>query len=217
MIVAFTGRAQNGKDTACDIIQAALGPMGWQRHSFAAPMKTALGSIVKHWTPEFIESHKDEVDPKVGITPRQGLNSMGRWTRETLPMEYEGYAQAMGARIWAERLLDDYTPDQNWFISDLRFLVEHDGIRTHSHKNYLIIGVSRLGFPVEVNPMDSEVPALPKDVIIDNDRGRMAFQDKIKYLSEFLVNLDTHYIDNHPTNGRVLIRNQLRHWMAKYD
>jgi hypothetical protein len=203
MIIALTGKAQNGKDTVADVMLKVL-DKSWQRKSFAEPMKKMLECMVKHWTPEFIEAHKDEVDPTVGLSPRQVLNSIGPWSRETLPSQFPLFAQTIGDRVWARRLLADYSEDKNWIITDLRFLAEEAefgliGVRP------LVLRPVRPGYPLEVNPMDAWVDDLHVDIILPNDKGLTAYYDLVGNLATELQN----YEADIKASG---YGNFLRHW-----
>lgn len=184
MVVAFTGKSQNGKDTAVSyILEHTRNPYIWNHTYFSKPMKAMLQCMVAHWTPDYIEAYKDVVDPEVGASPRQVLNSVGPWSRNTLPQELPEFARVMGERLWAKRCVDSIIPPSmyNFLISDLRFPIEQQELKRLPA--VLTIRCHRKGYPRVINPMDAWVDGLHADIELHNDSGMMEYYEKLRLLT----------------------------------
>lgn len=123
MLIGITGHKRHGKDSTADVFVK----FGYTKHAFADPMKDAL-CLIFGWTREYIEDHKDEVDPEWGISPRMALvylgTDYGQWTLGKVPT----FAEKTGRLLWVKRLLKDYSPEDKWVISDVRFPHEEEYI-----------------------------------------------------------------------------------------
>jgi hypothetical protein len=106
-VIALTGRAGAGKDTAADAFPDAV------RLSFAGPLKEACMQLWGFTHEQMYGSGKDKVDPRYGETPRQKLQKLGtEFLREDTPGRI---VQSMYERIRAQH------PRDLIVITDLRF------------------------------------------------------------------------------------------------
>lgn len=118
MIVAFTGLARSGKDTAAAHLAVAH---GFVRFAFADALKKAAAEAFGVPLLNFYyENLKDEVDPYWGISPRTMLQKMGT----------EAMRGTFGDDFWIKRMqLDMLNAGRSVVISDLRTDAEAAAIR----------------------------------------------------------------------------------------
>ena len=131
-ILAFSGRAQSGKDTlAKHVIQS--NPV-LETYSFADPIKDACDMLFG-WDMRHREGElKEVVDPKIGVSPRYAYQTLGtEWGRNLI-----------NPNIWlmiAENNLNRIlNAGKIMVISDLRFLNEAEWI---ANNGGCIVSVAR--------------------------------------------------------------------------
>jgi len=130
-IIAFTGAAGVGKDTAADIVH------GWFpnaiRYSFAAPLRSGLAAMfgTAVFEQSLDTSTKDSESTAYGVTCRKLLQSLGTdWGRDMINPD-----------IWvirAEELWAQYYDSDLVIISDLRFDNEADLVHD---KGGIVVGI----------------------------------------------------------------------------
>lgn len=89
----LTGPAGSGKSLAAQ----ALLEGGWQRASFAEPIRATVLALYPGWGAEHFEQPKKEARcPRHGISPRVALRTVGEHARD---LDAEIYVRAMAARL----------------------------------------------------------------------------------------------------------------------
>lgn len=164
MIIGITGHARNGKDSVADVL---VNDYGFERLSFAWPIKEACKTIFG-WTDEHVYGAlKDIEDKEWGISPRLAMQLLGTdWGQFTLCEKSISFAATTGRSIWVKRALKD-AGDKNIVISDVRFLHEAESIR--NARGY-VIRVIRPGFEgTSIHPSETEMIDIEEDAHIIND------------------------------------------------
>lgn len=174
MLIGITGYARHGKDSVADVLVKRY---GYTKTSFAKPMKEAVCAVFD-WTMEHIENHKEEVDLRWGISPRQALTLLGtEFGQFMLCEKYPQFKKSTGRRLWVKRALCNYKQGDKLVISDLRFPHEEEYIRELGGK---IIKVERPGYPVNLDHESERCVLLVKsDFLIKNDRTLDEMHDNI--------------------------------------
>lgn len=164
MLFAICGHKRHGKDSIADVLVAHF---RFRKDQFARPMKEAC-AIIFGWSPEIMERYKEDIDPRLGISPRQALMLLGtEFGQYMLCEKYPQFKETTGRKLWVKRTLATYLPAQNLVISDLRFPHEAEEVRAKGGK---IIRVIRPEIPVDnSHESESAVALIESDYTIIND------------------------------------------------
>ena len=127
-IIAFCGEKGSGKSTAAEALETYLG--GILRRSFASPLKESCGALFGLTDAQLYGDEKEIVDPRYGRTPREILQGVGTFYRETYGADF--WVQALARRIEGPIAV----------IDDCRYPNEAAWIR---ERGGLVIGIRRPG------------------------------------------------------------------------
>lgn len=131
MIIAFSGFKGAGKTTAARVLAELLHARNkepWNL-SFAGPLKYHVGELFDFDYEQLYGGHKETVDPRYQKTPRQVLQEVGTFCRET-------YGEDFWVRIALEGV-----PDRGiGIIDDCRYLNEAHAIQA---RKGFVIGIER--------------------------------------------------------------------------
>lgn len=165
MIVAFTGFKRSGKDTCADFL---VKNYGFVQYSFADTMRSFIKDTFL-WDDDWLENHKEEIDPRWGITYREVMTILGtEWMQLDLCERYPLFKETTGRNVWAKRFTYKLQQDPtiNYTISDLRFPHEEKVIRDLGG---VIIRVMRKSTKVSAHSSEAHIDEISFDDIIDND------------------------------------------------
>jgi hypothetical protein len=167
MLYAICGNKRHGKDSIADVL---VKHHQFRKDSFARPMKEAC-SIIFGWDLDFMEKHKEDIDPSFGISPRQALMLLGtEFGQHMLCEKYPQFKEITGRKLWAKRVLASYNcqaSNKRLVISDLRFPHEAEVVREKGGK---IIRVYRYSWPVDLShESESAVEDVRFDYFIPNN------------------------------------------------
>lgn len=163
MIIGITGYKRSGKDTVANVLVKNL---HYKKLQFSTAIKQAACAMFG-WTMDFIEEHKDEVDPYYGISPRQVLTSLGtEYSQYYLTKNFHDY---VGRNIWVKRLFRDLDISQDIVISDVRF--PHEVGAIFERKGIIIKVVSDRGLQDTIHESEMHISYLPYNYLIHNDLG----------------------------------------------
>ena len=159
MIIAFTGYAQSGKDTAAK----ALIEDGWHRRAFADPIKDKarrenvfVNAMVSEWGWDITKT--------LFPTVRKTMQTVGVRERDKDP-DY-----------WVRIAMADL-PDRV-VITDCRFLNEVEAVKAAGG---IVVRVERPGVgPVNDHISDTGIDALPVDYVIYNDGTVADLHDRVR-------------------------------------
>lgn len=178
MIVGITGKKRSGKDTAANIF---VEKFGYTRLSFAGPIKEAC-KLFFLWTDDYIEEHKEEIDHRWGISPRQALQSLGDdWAQRFLPSHFPLFDEVTGRKLWVNNLFTKINladKQKDYVISDVRYQFEVDAIKNH---NGMILHIERPG-NTQFDPHASENSLDYLNIVmtkIINDGTKTEFENKV--------------------------------------
>jgi len=175
-LIGFAGKKRAGKDTAGAVLVSA----GFQRISFAQPLKEMLADLLYlrgadiadiH---EMIEGSLKEAPSEFlsGRSPRHAMQTLGtEWGREQ-----------MGINFWTDTFRDGYNAStDDVVVTDVRFPNEVEAIHALGGRVYYI---ERDGLQVH-DPHKSEVsidPTICDEVIRNNYKTIEEFQNLIRYV-----------------------------------
>jgi hypothetical protein len=143
-------------------------------------MKEAC-SIIFGWDLDFMDKHKEDADPSLGISPRQALMLLGtEFGQHMLCEKYPQFKETTGRKLWAKRVLATYRsekPTDRLVISDLRFPHEAEAVREKGGK---VIRVIRPQWPVDLShESESAVDSVPYDYLISNSGSLTDLEMKV--------------------------------------
>ena len=190
MIIGITGHARHGKDTCGNFIKDILQTDNVKLHSFARPMKTAAMEIFG-WDYDYIEKHKEDVDPYYGISPRQFLQVLGTDFAQFYLMEkFPEFAKVTGRNLWVKRAFKNMRKEDINIITDVRFKHEVDAIRDSGQKN-IIIKVVRPDWLIDnTHVSEQEIDTITPDVVLLNDSTLSDFKTEVyEYIKTIYKNL----------------------------
>lgn len=173
-IIGFTGRKRSGKDTASAVFEAA----GFERLSFAGPIKDMLGVLLEYQgvTEDVIERML-EGDLKEVPTPfLQGRSP--RYAMQTLGTEW-GRAM-IGDALWVDALLNASEFYEQVVVSDVRFPNEVTALK---EAGAVIYRISRPDNPLGANDnhaSEANIDTLEVDgEILNTAPTAEAFQEEL--------------------------------------
>lgn len=193
MIILLVGKRGVGKTTVADYICSRF---GFTKYSFASPMKKALKEIFMFDDNQMYSTEKDEVDERLGITPRKMLQIFG-----TELFQYDIYqhiptlAEKIPRRTlwtnrfkwWYERILSDCAVTYemegvdkmiNVVIDDGRFPHEADAIREMG--GFIITLTRDTGLPFMTHLSETEMNKIAPDAIIECADGLFNLYNQIE-------------------------------------
>ncbi len=164
MILAFTGYARSGKDTAAAYLQG----LGFTVFHFADPLKEAARAIFGFSERQLYGDLKEVVDPYWGFSPREALQRFGT----------EAMRDHFDQNIWVKALLRRITTHAGPIaIADIRFPNEAAAIELLGG---LIVRVRRPG----VGPMNGHA----SETALDNWDAIDIFNDGT--IEDFRMSVD---------------------------
>ena len=156
-LIGITGPARSGKDTAADLIVAAV---GGYRYAFADPLRAMLRvGLGIDLDTAYWKEHKEKPIPAFGgKSPRQMLQTLGtEWGREMVDGDL--WVTLARAQLLAR--------GPGMVVSDARFLNEALFIRRIGGK--LIHIRRKAAAPIAAHKSENGIEVAPEDIVIDND------------------------------------------------
>lgn len=177
MLYAVCGHKRHGKDSVADVL---VKHYWFRKDSFARPMKEAC-SIIFGWSPEIMEKYKEDIDPSLGISPRQALMLLGtEFGQHMLCERYPQFKEITGRKLWVKRALATYradNPSDRLVISDLRFPHEAEVVREKGGK---IIKVFSYSIPMDLShESESAIEDVRFDYFLLNDGSLADLEMKV--------------------------------------
>lgn len=178
VVIAFTGYAQVGKDSAAGFLEE----VGYTKLAFADPLRAAVHAL---------NPIVDTYWPSEGATPRHRrvqdvIGMMGYEEAKKIYPEYRALLQRMGTEVgreqfgenfWVERLTSQFKAGGFYVISDARFSNEVDAIHENGGKVYRI---TRPGTEaVNTHVSDTGVDTLTIDGVIPNTGDLNTFRELV--------------------------------------
>ncbi len=179
-IIGFCGFKGSGKSTAasrafsvvCSVYDDHRRRVA--QRSFAWPLKDTCNCLFGLSFDQLYGDQKETVDPRYGKTPRQILQEVGSFFRDTY-----------GADFWVDALEREITDNEITIIDDVRYPNEADFVR---NSGGIVIGIRRPG-----NGLDDDHASETKmhdhwtemiDVEIVNDGTIEDLRDRVKSVIE---------------------------------
>lgn len=168
MLVGLVGCKRVGKDTFANYL---VRKHGFVKKSLAYPMKRIACEIFG-WTMEWIEEHKEEVDPEYGISPRQFLQDFGtNYMQTDLGSRYPQYSEVTGRQVWVKRLIKhlarEYTDTSSRIVvTDIRFIHEVYPLKACGFSLVKIIRDTGIS---DSHPSEQDIPNIKADFEVYNN------------------------------------------------
>lgn len=169
-VIGVCGYKRSGKDTVAQIL---VKDYKYTRFALADPMKEVLAKIFM-WDDEWMNGiHKEEIDGRWGISPRQALQHLGtEWGQYALCEQFPVFKAVTGRSLWVKRVYEEISSSvfEKIVIPDIRFPHEVEYLKIQYGLEFTMIRVDRTGVREE-DQHESErfAQELPVDVVIDND------------------------------------------------
>lgn len=156
MIIGIMGKKRSGKDTLAEML---VEDWDFEQFSFAEPMREFARDVFG-WDDDWINNHKEEVDPYWGISYRQFMQNIGtEYFQYDLGKAFPKFKALTGRSIWVKRFIQHTIkhPETNFVISDVRFQHEADEIKK---ANGILLRVNRTNLEVDKKDLHaSEIEA----------------------------------------------------------
>jgi len=184
MIILLTGKKHTGKDTVAQYL--IKGYENFSQISFAEPMRKFVKEIF-NWNDDWIENHKEEIDPAWGISYRTVMQTLGTdYFQFYLSKVSKGYGEKTGRDIWVRvaypKIKEKLINNENVVISDCRFLHEYKFLYNAFASKLCLIKLERNTQNSKDNhSSEQEVDLIPYNHIINNDGS----------VADLLNNVDT--------------------------
>lgn len=157
MLIGLTGRAGSGKST----VAAFLYSHGFQRHSFAAPLKALIVDAFELPPTSLYGTQTEKETPVVaGYSGRQLAQRIGTAARKHL-----------GEGIWYEACLNGMDFGVDGVIEDLRYLNEAAAIKARGGVVWRLICPDRVSSDPGTHPSEAEVDLIKPDLEIVSTRA----------------------------------------------
>lgn len=176
MIIMVSGYKRSGKDTCANYITKNY---NFTRYAFADPIKKIVSEIYG-WSLRYIEEHKEEIDVRYGISPRQALQDFGtNYMQLHMCKNYPNFEQTIGRNFWVKKFKYLYmeNPKINYVISDYRFPFEYEELKEYHPVTLRIINDKCV---CDGHESESYVKDLYTCFDIDNNSTIDAFYKNIK-------------------------------------
>jgi len=186
MIILLKGEKRHGKDTIASYISNSY---DFYRFGFADPIRRACKDIFL-WDEEWIENHKEDIDPRWGLSYRQAAQTIGD---ELLKIELGNYLpkykETTDESLWVKRFVEFYKANniKNYVISDFRFIIEIAYIQDSIPDNNVIsieVHDPRKASGEDTHRSETELKCFKCDYKIVNDS---TLQDLYKKVDEILI------------------------------
>lgn len=182
MIVAFSGYARSGKDTAAAFLQEEY---GYTPIAFADKVRQALLALnpivgidqsdYHSRVPE--KMYLDSVIEKHGWNGYKSSEYGDEIRRLLQRLGTEVGRNILGQDIWVDAALNGVGPEDNVCITDCRFPNEFDAIRSRNGK---VIRITRPGVgPANNHPSETSLDQAPFDGYILNDGTLEQFRNTV--------------------------------------
>jgi dephospho-CoA kinase len=210
-LIGISGKIGSGKDTIYNIIKETYTlPNGkvWQNMKFAGKLK-AVASLLTGIPIEKFEDQEfkktilgsewgkpNKQNPLSAIEPFKDITVIEMMSVRDLLQKLgtEAMRNGLHENVWVNALFSDYTKDQYWIITDVRFPNEFKAIK---EKGGIVIRVNRPSHSKHIvkvindHPSETALDGYDFDYVIENDGDLKKLKSKIKSLLEILNNNDT--------------------------
>lgn len=169
MRIALVGRKGSGKNEVAFVLKHER---GYEQLALADPMK-AVAKMIFDWSDKDIEAHKEEVDPRYGISPREFLQVFGTdFAQHMLSQMFPEYKRTTGRLLWVRHLIDRLRwmgvgPASKIVVTDVRFPHEAEVLK---REGFMLVRVVRSEYEDRHDSHESEqcVDLIQEDVRLMN-------------------------------------------------
>lgn len=174
MIIAFSGYAKSGKDTAASMIQEMY--PSFKIKKFSGKLKE-IASILTGIPQDLFESQtfKETMIGGWDMTGREFLQKLGT----------DAIRDGLHKDAWVMSLFSDYHEKDNWLITDCRFPNEFDYVHLFGGK---VIRIVRSGIDaVNAHPSETALDKHAFDYILYNDGDIETFKFDVKKMMQKIM------------------------------
>ena len=133
-LIGLSGRAGVGKNLAADL----LAPMGYEVHSFAAPIYAAISAMTHIPVQKLADREfKEQPIEGLGFSPRQLMQTLGtEWARNTRRDDFWVRRADMKWNLVKQQGMAGMIMSDVRFDNEARWIIDNDGI---------VLNITRLG------------------------------------------------------------------------
>jgi hypothetical protein len=186
MIIALCGNKRVGKDT---IAKYLVENYNFKRYGFADPIRESC-KIIFLWDDDWIDNHKEEIDPRWGISYRDIAQIMGtELFQYKVPELLPEFNKKIGKTLWVTRFEESYIKNKSidYVISDLRFIHEYEAIKKHN--NTYIVKVKRPSIVNgDMHKSEKEVDKILCDFELLNDSTEEVLKSNVDTIINYIYN-----------------------------
>lgn len=181
-VIAITGFKRSGKDVMGKYL---VDNCGFVRYAFADPIREVCQTVFD-WDSEYMERHKEEVDPFWGISPRYAMQWIGtEGFQYYLPQDCPLFSETTGRIVWVKKFLrwHERTQNKRVVITDMRFHHELDTLEEYLGNDIISIRVDRDSVePNDTHASEQDIPDLNVDFEIENNGSLEELYEQIDFL-----------------------------------
>lgn len=169
MIIGIMGKKRSGKDT---LAQMLVEDWDFKQFSFAEPMREFARDVFG-WDDDWIENHKEDIDPYWGISYRQFMQHLGSdYFQYILGNTFPKFREVTGRGVWVKRFVKhaEKHPSTNFVISDVRFIHEAEEIMKAGGYLFRVVRDSAV-VNQDMHMSEIEADSIEADYIIQNNRS----------------------------------------------
>lgn len=181
MIVAFTGKKQSGKTTACAYALRKLNNA--IIYSFAKPLKAGVAAFFGFTDEQTDGEQKDIIDERYSVTPRTVLQIFGTEIMQEKIYDVIPELDIPKRKFWCERFRQEYKRltkfgVKHFLIDDLRFPHEAETIK---ELGGIIVRINRtdLEESEDNHASEQEMDEIEQDFTVVTDGDLFKFKKKI--------------------------------------
>jgi len=166
MIIAFSGYAKSGKDTAAEIIKSEF--QDFKIKKFSQKLKD-IASILTGIPSKMFEQQfiKDADIAGWGMTGREMLQKIGT----------DAIRDGLHKDAWVMSLFSDYHAGDKWLITDCRFPNEFYYVKKFGG---IVVRINRPEVnPINAHPSETALDGYDFDVTIFNDGDLNSFKNEV--------------------------------------
>ena len=169
-VIGVMGLKRSGKDTIANLL---IKKYGFERYSFADPLKRATKEIFGFTDEQLWGNDKEKIDQNWGISAREVLQVLGTEMLQYDIHKHTDKLTHIGRNIWVYRFKIWYNeeikknPDLLIVIPDVRFPHEVDAIKSIGGTVWKVVRPSLNN--VDLHPSETEMESIIPDLIVLND------------------------------------------------
>jgi hypothetical protein len=160
-VIAICGHKRCGKDTLATYICKKY---GYENIKIASKLKDTM-KLLFGFTDDQLETEKETVDPRWGITPRKAMQFFGT---EVMQFQLQKIIPNIDRSFWIKSTIEEMEkhPQKSYIISDMRFMHEHQELMKRFPVT--VIRINRYSKTYDTHISETEYNNIPYDILLNN-------------------------------------------------